>query len=58
MGPPPETLKEDNHRGGLHDTAGGAWGPWAAFCFIGCQSAQTGRLAHMGSSQFHQEPER
>ena len=28
MGPPPETLKEDNHTGGFHDTAGGLHDTW------------------------------
>ena len=28
MGPPPETLKEDNHTGGFHDTAGGLPDTW------------------------------
>ena len=31
---------------------GRAWGSWTAFCFIGCQFAQTRRLAHVAQASF------
>lgn len=55
MGPPPETLKEDNHAGGLHDTwTRGSLGPLG--CLVICRTSvcTDWKAGTHGLKQLHQ----